>query len=203
MRPRFLFEVEAPMSVTLKMRFDVFKRDAFKCQYCGRTPPAVVLEVDHIIPIKSSGKNDQDNLLTSCFDCNRGKGARKLISSAPDAIAVRAAETKERIAQLKALHRYQLRLEKMQNEQVCDILGTIAGGLGEKVDEAIGWNMNGLFEEPVKTLMRRGLTKSDFGDAAAITGQRFANVTGDIDDNVHRYFCGVCWRKVARKEGGK
>ncbi len=27
-----------------KMRFDVFKRDGFQCQYCGAMPPNIVLE---------------------------------------------------------------------------------------------------------------------------------------------------------------
>ena len=31
-----------------KMRFEVFKRDKFTCQYCGRKAPDVILEVDHI-----------------------------------------------------------------------------------------------------------------------------------------------------------
>ncbi len=61
------------MSITKKMRFEVFKRDGFKCAYCGRTPPAVTLEVDHIQPKSKGGKNDINNYITACFDCNRGK----------------------------------------------------------------------------------------------------------------------------------
>ena len=61
-----------------KIRFEVFKRDCFTCQYCGRMAPDVVLEVDHINPIVNGGDNDILNLITSCFDCNRGKGKRKL-----------------------------------------------------------------------------------------------------------------------------
>lgn len=64
-----------------KIRFEVFKRDMFKCQYCGKSPikdQDVVLEVDHIVPVSEGGSNDMINLITSCWDCNRGKGARKL-----------------------------------------------------------------------------------------------------------------------------
>ena len=61
------------MALSKKRRLDVFKRDSFQCAYCGKTPPNVVLEVDHIIPKSKSGSDDIDNLITSCFDCNRSK----------------------------------------------------------------------------------------------------------------------------------
>jgi len=64
--------------ISRKIRFEVFKRDGFKCQYCGRSAPEVVLEVDHIKPVKEGGTNDITNLITSCKDCNRGKGTRLL-----------------------------------------------------------------------------------------------------------------------------
>lgn len=59
--------------ISKKLRFEVFKRDKFKCQYCGRGSPDVVLEVDHINPKSKGGGKDILNLTTSCFDCNRGK----------------------------------------------------------------------------------------------------------------------------------
>lgn len=65
-------------SLSKKIRFEVFKRDSFSCQYCGRKSPNVILEVDHINPVKRGGKNDILNLITSCFDCNRGKSDRVL-----------------------------------------------------------------------------------------------------------------------------
>ena len=66
------------MSLSLKKRFEVFKRDNFTCRYCGGKSPKVILEVDHIIPISKGGDDDSINLATSCFECNRGKGARNL-----------------------------------------------------------------------------------------------------------------------------
>tara|TARA_R100001594_G_C4015295_1_gene257915 strand:+ start:45 stop:986 length:942 start_codon:yes stop_codon:yes gene_type:complete len=61
-----------------KIRFEIFKRDSFTCQYCGREAPKVTLNVDHINPVKNGGDNDITNLITSCFDCNIGKSARLL-----------------------------------------------------------------------------------------------------------------------------
>lgn len=64
--------------ITKKMRFEVFKRDKFTCQYCGRMAPDVVLEVDHINPVSEGGETELINLITSCRDCNRGKGKTRL-----------------------------------------------------------------------------------------------------------------------------
>ena len=57
-----------------RKRFQIFKRDSFKCQYCGRSiKDGAVLEVDHIIPKSRGGTDEIDNLITSCRECNRGK----------------------------------------------------------------------------------------------------------------------------------
>lgn len=61
-----------------KIRFEVFKRDKFTCQYCGSKAPEVVLHVDHIKPVAGGGDNDILNLVAACSGCNGGKGARPL-----------------------------------------------------------------------------------------------------------------------------
>jgi len=61
-----------------KLRFEVFKRDQFKCQYCGKAAPDVVLHIDHINPVSKGGDNDILNLITSCIECNLGKSNRLL-----------------------------------------------------------------------------------------------------------------------------
>jgi hypothetical protein len=61
-----------------KIRFEVFKRDKFTCQYCGAKSPEVVLNVDHIDPVAKGGNNEIVNLITSCFSCNSGKSDRTL-----------------------------------------------------------------------------------------------------------------------------
>ncbi len=66
------------MSINAKLRFEVFKRDNFICQYCGKKTPEVILEADHIIPESKGGITELENLTTSCFECNRGKGASLL-----------------------------------------------------------------------------------------------------------------------------
>lgn len=62
--------------ISKKKRFEILARDHFTCVYCGRKAPDVALHVDHVLPIKMGGSNDDSNLATACFDCNSGKKAR-------------------------------------------------------------------------------------------------------------------------------
>jgi 5-methylcytosine-specific restriction endonuclease McrA len=65
--------------IPASVRVSVLHRDGYKCVFCGRSAKKVQLEVDHIVPFSKGGSNDPSNLQTLCFDCNRGKGARRLI----------------------------------------------------------------------------------------------------------------------------
>ena len=66
------------MSLSVRIRFEVFKRDDFTCQYCGKKSPEVVLEADHIVPKAEGGSDDIINLRTSCWACNSGKSDKPL-----------------------------------------------------------------------------------------------------------------------------
>jgi hypothetical protein len=63
----------APKHGGTSLRFKILTRDAFRCQYCGRGAPAVLLQVDHVIPVSRGGRTTPDNLVTACRDCNLGK----------------------------------------------------------------------------------------------------------------------------------
>ena len=65
-------------TLTQRVRFEILKRDNFACRYCGATAPGVVLHVDHVHPVSRGGKNELENLVTACRDCNAGKGARPI-----------------------------------------------------------------------------------------------------------------------------
>lgn len=68
-------------AISKKQRFEVLKRDSFTCQYCGAKAPEAILHIDHIKPVYKNGKNDVLNLITSCDECNFGKGKRELSDS--------------------------------------------------------------------------------------------------------------------------
>lgn len=60
--------------MSASLRYDVMKRDGFKCVICGASADdGAKLHVDHIKPIAKGGKTELDNLRTLCSDCNLGK----------------------------------------------------------------------------------------------------------------------------------
>ena len=78
------FEMRLPSVVSLKAyvaqdrppaftRFNVFLRDSFSCQYCGRTED---LTFDHVIPRSRGGRTTWENIVTACAPCNLAKGGR-------------------------------------------------------------------------------------------------------------------------------
>jgi hypothetical protein len=124
-----------------KKRFEIFKRDSFQCQYCGASAPEVILEIDHIKPVSKGGKNDIVNLITSCFDCNRGKGNRELSDNSVARKSIdEIRRQKERLEQSKMIVQWKeesLKVEDYQLEKIRDILdntqdGYIVSEIGEK-----------------------------------------------------------------------
>jgi len=54
-------------------RKNIFVRDNFKCQYCGRPEK---LSIDHVVPVSRGGKTNFENCVASCVKCNTKKGNR-------------------------------------------------------------------------------------------------------------------------------
>lgn len=69
---------EDQREIRLGLRYEVLRRDHFKCVTCGRTATdiACVLHVDHVEPFSKGGKTEKENLRSLCDFCNLGKGDR-------------------------------------------------------------------------------------------------------------------------------
>lgn len=57
---------------------NIFIRDDYTCQYCGKTLTLKSATVDHILPQAKGGKNSYLNCTTSCKTCNQWKGDKLL-----------------------------------------------------------------------------------------------------------------------------
>lgn len=79
-------ELQLPSVVALKRyarkpqrvaftRYNVFLRDRFTCQYCGKAMPAGALTFDHVVPRAAGGETSWTNVVAACGPCNGRKGA--------------------------------------------------------------------------------------------------------------------------------
>lgn len=103
-------------ALTKKARFEVFKRDKFTCQYCGKKAPDVILNVDHIKAVADGGTNDIMNLITSCVDCNSGKSDRAISDSAAlEKQHAQISALEERRQQIEMMGQWRAELEKLDD----------------------------------------------------------------------------------------
>jgi 5-methylcytosine-specific restriction endonuclease McrA len=57
-------------------RENVFRRDKYKCMYCGCIGTAKTLTMDHVVPRSKGGKTSWDNIVSCCRPCNAKKAAK-------------------------------------------------------------------------------------------------------------------------------
>lgn len=119
-------------AITKSVRFEVFKRDSFKCQYCGQSSPEVVLEVDHIHPVSKGGDNDLLNLITSCRACNAGKSDKTLDdNSAIQRQRRQLEELNERREQLEMLLRWREGLDSLAGAELQSVIDRVESEMGD------------------------------------------------------------------------
>lgn len=110
------------MAISKSLRFDIFRRDTFTCQYCGRRPPDIVLEVDHVTPVSQGGDDDPSNLITSCYDCNRGKGVKALEAAIePHDLDLDYLEAEQRLAELQRYRQVKKELDEALEETISNL----------------------------------------------------------------------------------
>jgi len=178
------------LSISKKLRFEIFKRDGFQCKYCGRRPPEVTLEVDHILPQKRGGKDNPENLITACFDCNRGKGAGDL-KIPPDSIKERTERLKERELQLKEFYKYQEKIRKRIEADV-DYLDRKWFSLEGEED----YCFTDLYRGKIKNLLRT-FNKYEIEEAMEIAWAK------PYLSNRFAYMCGILWTWKRGREANK
>jgi len=175
------------MAVSKRLRFEVYTRDKHACRYCGAMAPDVKLTIDHVVPVTLGGQDIPENLVTCCVDCNAGKssvqpGSPLIANVAEDAVrwaqamtlAVRAAERS--IEDRVAWHDW----FDDQWTYWC---------YGDEEDE---FPREHAWRDSLDRFVSAGMTKKMLHDVVKIT---MASKARPYDK--WKYFCGVCWRRVA------
>jgi 5-methylcytosine-specific restriction endonuclease McrA len=73
---RLLRFVKKPKTPVKFSRQNIFIRDSYRCQYCGKVFPPAELTWDHVVPKARGGKTEWENIATCCIRCNSKKGGR-------------------------------------------------------------------------------------------------------------------------------
>ncbi len=73
---RLLDYDQVPNNAVKFSRRNVFLRDEYCCQYCGRRFSSSGLSLDHVTPRSQDGPTTWANIVTACLKCNVRKGGR-------------------------------------------------------------------------------------------------------------------------------
>jgi 5-methylcytosine-specific restriction endonuclease McrA len=71
---RLVYLVKKPFLPRKLSKKEVFLRDKFTCQYCGKKAPDLTL--DHVVPRRQQGSHTWENVVAACSRCNMRKAGR-------------------------------------------------------------------------------------------------------------------------------
>lgn len=177
------------MAVSKRLRYEILRRDANTCRYCGAKAPDVPLRVDHVTPVALGGSDHPTNLVTACEPCNSGK-----TSSSPDATLVAdvssdalrwAAAMAQAVESLKAEQAPKAAYRESFNQAWNEWAYTYQGKK-ETFDLPAGWKGS------LDTFREAGLPREVWPD---IIEKAMTNPTVKAN-NTFRYCCGIAWRMV-------
>lgn len=179
-------------AISKKTRFEVFKRDKFTCQYCGKMAPDVVLEVDHIKPVAEGGTNSLMNLVTACRDCNRGKGKTELSDES---------ELKKQQAQLAELaeRREQAKMMIEWRSELTDIYRMQAQSIDAYISAVSDWACS---EHGISDLMKLigRFSYTEVYDAVEIAFSYYYKGTDASWNKAFNKIGGICYNRRKQKE---
>lgn len=155
------------MSVSKRTRFEVFKRDGFRCVYCGATPADGPLHVDHVDPKAGGGTDEVGNLVTACASCNLGKSDVPLGRRLPAREVTE--EQREQAEQIEEYLKIQREIRAAQDKLIQAVSDHWAEQLG-----AVPKVSDRYFRAALKTF-----SVSELLDAIDITAGRFGSY-GDM-----------------------
>jgi hypothetical protein len=185
------YEEPRQKPIARRLRFEILRRDAHTCRYCGGQAPDVQLTVDHVIPRVLGGSDDPTNLVTACKDCNSGKSSVSPDSSIVadvDAAALLFAKAMERAAEIRSAESERLVEATMQWKQAWD--RWYVGG-----DEERTVPLPRTWASSIERFLTQGLTATELE-----VNIRTAMEGPAMPADTFRYFCGVCWRELTERQ---
>ncbi len=188
------------MSVSQGMRFAVLERDGFTCQYCGKKAPEAYLEIDHIKATSMGGKDEIDNLIAACVECNRGKAGHLVVDpTTNEDLKQRLTETKARVKLLTAISTAQDEIVRLKEESAWKIIKVWKKARGE------GANKDGTLSASwdIWTCVSALLARCTFEEVLDCVNIALARTRETNEAQAIRYLYGVVKNRRALLEDGE
>lgn len=180
-------------AIPKSVRFEVFKRDKFTCQYCGAQAPDVILEIDHIKPVSKGGTNDIMNLVTACRECNNGKTNRELNDDTAVKVQKKQLDDlQERREQLEMMLKWRDDL-LMQTEAEVDSIENL-------LSSQTKWGMS----EHGRLIVRKMIKRFGFNavyEACEIAIDQYYDGSEQSWNYAFNKMGGICYNKKKEREG--
>jgi len=172
--------------VSKRLRYEILRRDGFRCRYCGTEPGERALQIDHVVPEALGGTNEPANLATACEPCNSGKTSTTPDAPLVDEVAEGALRWASAMQAAAALKEKEIRDRRSRNDWFLAVWNEYKLDNGKAVPLPPDWS------EAVTRLESSGLTYPLFEEAAEAAMKAYRV----LPENRFRYFCGVAWNMV-------
>lgn len=187
------------MSISTRTRFEVLKRDEFRCAYCGTAAEAADLHVDHIVPTSRGGTDEITNLITACSSCNLGKSNKLLDeSSAPTVSTSVVVDLEDRLTRSVRYAEAVVREREELAERVMDVMRAWAVAY-HAVDRDGYLYLSEGEQYPEERSVRSFLGRLPLDRVLSMVDHTavkfpYAGLTAC------RYFYGACWRLIKTED---
>lgn len=171
------------MAVSKRLRFEIFRRDGFRCKYCGLTAGESELHVDHVLPKTLGGQDEASNLVTACKDCNAGKSSIPADSSIAEEVSDHALKFAEAVRQVTEIRAREIASRRELTRWLMKKWNAWTNWRGDTYDT------EGDELQSIPQFVSMGLTKEDLEELIGVAMRSQAK-------EKWRYFCGCCWRRI-------
>lgn len=177
------------MAVSKRLRYEVMRRDGFRCRYCGFSAAETELQVDHVQPVTLGGSDEPENLVTSCAECNAGKSSsnpdQEFVANVADD-SLRWARAMKEAASIAATDRDSI---DAYSFLIDEEWGRWKDGLGEPIPRPSNWRQS------ARQFRAAGLAVEEATVLVVVAMEGPASPSG-----TWRYFCGCCWKAVKDRQ---
>lgn len=181
------------MAASKRLRYEVMRRDNHACRYCGGTAPDVKLTIDHVVPTTLGGKDEAENLVTACADCNAGKSSVPADASLVADVAADAWRWGKAMAAAADARRVLWAEQEQILDEFTELWEDWTYGPEHNrkyLPRPLGW------QDSIFRFIEAGLdVVPDLQHCIGIAGRSKAS-----PDDTWRYFCGVAWSEIRRRQ---